>query len=51
MHSQDRVTDHRIGLSLMNLTSVLEGVGLLAFMDALKKNQDETAVEDLLDET
>jgi hypothetical protein len=35
----------------MNLTSVLEGDGLRVFVDALKKNQDESAMEDLLDES
>ncbi|KIP08759.1 hypothetical protein PHLGIDRAFT_68880 [Phlebiopsis gigantea 11061_1 CR5-6] len=39
---QDRVTDHRIGLSLNNVASVMEGPGLQDFLDALaKKHQDE----------
>ncbi|KAJ2919489.1 hypothetical protein MD484_g946, partial [Candolleomyces efflorescens] len=47
--AQERVTDHRIGLTLMNLTSVLEGDGLEVIVDAIKKHQDETAMEEMLD--
>jgi peptide chain release factor 1 len=32
----------------MNLTSVLEGDGLQDFIDALKKNYNETIMEDML---
>ena len=43
---QDRVTDHRIGLSLMNVTSVMDGEGLRDFLDELaKKHQDELLEE------
>ena len=48
-HDQDRVTDHRIGLSLMNLTSVMEGDGLQVFIDAVKKNHEESVMEEMLD--
>lgn len=47
---QERVTDHRIGLTLMNLSSVMEGDGLQDFLDALKKDHDETVLEDMLSE-
>ena len=46
---QDRVTDHRIGLSLMNLTSVMEGDGLQVFVDAVKKHHEESIMEEMLD--
>ena len=46
---QDRVTDHRIGLSLMNLTSVMEGDGLQIFVDAVKKHHEESIMEEMLD--
>ena len=48
-YAQERVTDHRIGLSIMNLTSVLEGSGLQEFIEAIKKHQTETAMEEMLD--
>ena len=41
-HLQDRVTDHRLGLSLNNVASVMEGEALQDFLDELaKKHQDE----------
>ena len=46
---QDRVTDHRIGLSLMNLTSVMEGDGLQVFVNAVKKHHEESIMEEMLD--
>nr|GAT53296.1 predicted protein [Mycena chlorophos] len=48
--AQERVTDHRIGLSLMNLRSVMEGDGLQDFVAALQRDNEETALEDLLAE-
>lgn len=39
---KDRVTDHRIGLTLKNLSAVMNGDGLQDFTDALTKNHDET---------
>ena len=47
-HVQDRVTDHRIGLSLLNLSSCLEGDGLQEFLDALHKNYIETILEEMV---
>ncbi|RXW15806.1 hypothetical protein EST38_g10050 [Candolleomyces aberdarensis] len=46
--AQERVTDHRIGLTLMNLTSVLEGDGLEDIVEAIQKHQNETAMEEML---
>ncbi|TFK24083.1 peptide chain release factor 1 [Coprinopsis marcescibilis] len=46
--AQERVTDHRIGLTLMNLSSVMEGDGLLDFIEALQKHQNETEMEEML---
>ncbi|KAF5385425.1 hypothetical protein D9757_002987 [Collybiopsis confluens] len=48
-YAQERVTDHRLGLSIMNLTSVLDGDGLQQFTDALKKDSEDTAIEDMLE--
>ncbi|KAJ7940480.1 hypothetical protein B0H13DRAFT_2225896 [Mycena leptocephala] len=46
--AQERVTDHRIGLSLMNLTSVMEGDGLQDFIAALQRDHEESQMEDML---
>ncbi|CAL1707323.1 unnamed protein product [Somion occarium] len=47
-YAQDRVTDHRLGLSLKNLESVLEGDSLRKILDALaKKHQDDLLQEEL----
>ncbi|KAG6881667.1 hypothetical protein C0993_000483 [Termitomyces sp. T159_Od127] len=46
--AQERVTDHRIGLTLKNLSSVLEGDGLQDFIYELQKNHDESVLEDML---
>lgn len=43
---QDRVTDHRLGLSLMNVTSVMEGEGLQEFIDELGKKHQEDLLEE-----
>jgi len=48
--AQDRVTDHRIGLTVKNLEGVMEGDGLRSFVDALKKDYEESLVEDMLGE-
>ncbi|GLB41103.1 putative chain release factor [Lyophyllum shimeji] len=47
-YAQERVTDHRIGLTLKNLSSVLEGDGLQDFIDALQKDHAESVLEDML---
>jgi len=47
-YAQERVTDHRIGFSVMNLTSVLEGDALQEFTDRLRQDFEETAMEDML---
>ncbi|KAJ6525603.1 hypothetical protein B0H19DRAFT_971114 [Mycena capillaripes] len=47
-YPQERVTDHRIGLSLMNLTSVMEEDGLQDFVSALQRNHQESQMEDML---
>lgn len=43
---QDRVTDHRIGLSLMNLQSFMEGDGVQEFLDAMRRNWEEEMMEE-----
>lgn len=40
-YAQDRVTDHRIGLSMMNLQSVMEGNAIQDFLDALRQNWEQ----------
>ncbi|KAF9076235.1 hypothetical protein BDP27DRAFT_1314102 [Rhodocollybia butyracea] len=47
-YAQERVTDHRIGLSIMNLASVIEGDGLQDFADALKQDFEASTMEDML---
>ncbi|KAF8816421.1 release factor [Phlegmacium glaucopus] len=41
--------NHRIGLSLMNLTSVMEGDSLQVFVNAVKKHHEESIMEEMLD--
>ncbi|KAF4593206.1 hypothetical protein EYR38_008918 [Pleurotus pulmonarius] len=48
-YPQDRVTDHRIGMSTTNLTSVMEGEGLQEFIEALQKHHHESIMENMLD--
>ncbi|KAJ3559941.1 hypothetical protein NM688_g26 [Phlebia brevispora] len=45
-YAQDRVTDHRLGLSLMNLASVMEGDGLREFIDELAKKHQADLLEE-----
>lgn len=45
---QDRVTDHRIGLTMTGLDSVLEGEGLESVMQQLKDHQRSLRMESLL---
>ncbi|KAG6866164.1 hypothetical protein C0991_008118 [Blastosporella zonata] len=47
-YPQERVTDHRIGLTLKNLSSVLEGDGLQDFIHELQRDHDESVLEDML---
>jgi peptide chain release factor 1 len=47
---QDRVTDHRIGLTIKNVQAVLEGEALQDFLDALGKHQDQETLEEMLAE-
>ncbi|KAJ7449955.1 peptide chain release factor 1 [Mycena latifolia] len=47
-YAQERVTDHRIGLSLRNLTSVMEGDGLQDLLAALRRDHEESQMEDML---
>ncbi|PFH48589.1 hypothetical protein AMATHDRAFT_149550 [Amanita thiersii Skay4041] len=49
-YPQDRVTDHRIGRTIMNLTSVLEGDALQDFIDDLRKEYDHSIMESVLNE-
>ncbi|KAF9218598.1 release factor [Gyrodon lividus] len=49
-YAQDRVTDHRIGLSLMNLQSFMEGDGMQEFLDAMKRNWEEEMMEEAVSE-
>ncbi|KAF9244264.1 hypothetical protein BU15DRAFT_86165 [Melanogaster broomeanus] len=49
-YAQDRVTDHRIGLSLMNLQSFMEGDGVQDFLDAIKRNWEEEMMEEAVSE-
>jgi len=44
---QDRVTDHRIGLTLTNITAIMNG-DVYKFTKALKANYEQGIVEDLL---
>ena len=45
------MTDHRLGLSLMNLTALMEGEGLQEFIDALRRSHDEDMIEDIITES
>jgi len=45
------VTDHRIGLTMRNLTSVLEGDGIQVFIDDVKQYHAESVMEKLLEES
>ena len=48
---QDRVTDHRIGLSLMNLQSFMVGDGVQDFLDAMRRNWEEEMMEEAVSGT
>lgn len=46
---QDRVTDHRIGLTLSGLEGILEGEGLGYIIQELKAHQQSLRMENLLE--
>jgi peptide chain release factor 1 len=48
--AQDRVTDHRVGMSVSNMTSVLDGDGLMPIVLELQKDYENSVMEDLLDD-
>ncbi|KAF8531228.1 peptide chain release factor 1 [Gautieria morchelliformis] len=47
--AQGRVTDHRINFTINNLEAVLEGNGLGVITEALKRNHDAAAMEEVLE--
>ena len=47
--AQERVTDHRIGFTLNNLTSVLEGRGLIQIIEEVLRHHNETMMEEMLE--
>ncbi|CAE6510932.1 unnamed protein product [Rhizoctonia solani] len=47
-YAQDRVTDHRVGLTIKNLESVMEGDALEDIIRALQRDHEATLMEDLL---
>ncbi|OCH85323.1 release factor [Obba rivulosa] len=49
-YAQDRVTDHRLGWSVMNLLSVMEGDALRDILQALEEKHGEEQLEELLTE-
>lgn len=49
-YAQERVTDHRINLSIKNLASVMEGDSLETFVQALQKDNDESLMEEMMRE-
>ncbi len=46
---QDRVTDHRIGLTLSGLEGILEGEGLEYILQELENHQQSLRMESLLE--
>ena len=48
-YAQNRVTDHRIGLTKKNLDEVVDGYGIEVFIEAVKKDHEESLLEDCLD--
>ncbi|KZS86997.1 release factor [Sistotremastrum niveocremeum HHB9708] len=48
--AQNRVTDHRIGLTLNGVQQVLDGEWLWQFHDALREDYEKSRFEDLLSE-
>ncbi|KAG8736356.1 hypothetical protein FRC10_009405 [Ceratobasidium sp. 414] len=48
--TQDRVTDHRVGVTIKNLASVLEGDALEDIIRALQRDHEATMMEELLED-
>ncbi|KAG8994393.1 hypothetical protein FRB94_009931 [Tulasnella sp. JGI-2019a] len=47
---QDRLTDHRIGMTISNLDAVFEGDHLRMVIDELQREHEESTIEDMLNE-
>jgi len=47
-YAQDRVTDHRLGLSVKNLENVMEGDGVEQIIDKLVRSYQESRLEEAL---
>ncbi|OCB88187.1 release factor [Sanghuangporus baumii] len=47
--AQDRVTDHRIGMTVKNIPSVLEGDTLQDILDAIQKSHRQELIEEMLE--
>jgi peptide chain release factor 1 len=45
---QDRLTDHRIGLSLTGLKEIMDGAGLEHVVNALNEDLDTRRLESIL---
>jgi peptide chain release factor 1 len=45
---QDRVTDHRLGLSVKNLENIMEGDGIEQIIDQLVRKDQESRLEEAL---
>lgn len=50
-YAQDRVTDHRLGLSVMGLERVMEGPGLEQILDSLQRQHHQEQLQAVLSET
>ncbi|TCD69204.1 hypothetical protein EIP91_008500 [Steccherinum ochraceum] len=49
-YAQNRVTDHRLGLSVKNITAVMEGEALKDILDGLVKHHEASVLESVLAE-
>lgn len=47
---QNRVTDHRLGLTVKNLESVMEGEGVIDIIEHLKRDYHETQMKEVLED-
>ena len=47
---QDRVTDHRIGFTTMNLQNVMDGERLESIIEALRKQHEVETMQELLED-